>query len=542
MDERCLSPFSLPFSLKLGLVIAFQLVKQCLCPINTSANADFTLRPALKYGSFSEKGKSESMFDKAFSATDKKKPSAILEELKRLDSIISGNENEASELIKSFHGREFLALLNAYISSAKNDPLLGDIRTEAIGIFKKIMGNPGLSGVLSDQMTLYDTTPANGISFNYLDGEEGESARFLQNSFPALLNILKDPEKVQTLILFLSFCRLAYYKDEEAGYNKDEDSQKDTLFEYALKNGIYVQIGDNLFVTPISGSFRRHVVFTKNVHGGVKDAVEIMIIGDQEFRESLGTERIDVYKDMCQLFGDRFSSTSGSIKPHLLVEYPKKIIPKIDAYGKVITFKHKSPFRVIIHDYSRDSQGRRLSNINSAFLKRISDETGIELTAEDLMEQFFTLVNRFMIAGYYFNSDGYTDLTTHNFTLCLDGKLKPSNDYGTFYKPKGTKIHSGMNVMDIFNNIGRETRRRKRPVIPSWAVMKWQLGLVLKSIRVEPRDFSFYPIIKRVAVTSAEEEQFVKSVSNSGTEERAGFKLHRTIADLLKTGFARTAN
>ena len=91
---------------------------------------------------------------------------------------------------------------------------------------------------------------------------------------PALYNLLSNEENLRQLLLFLSILRLIYPYEIN-------DKNADSPFEYARNNKLYFRLdpNSNVYVTPVTESFRRHVVFTMDENGNAGNAVELKIPG-----------------------------------------------------------------------------------------------------------------------------------------------------------------------------------------------------------------------------------------------------------------------
>lgn len=128
---------------------------------------------------------------------------------------------------------------------------------------------------------------------------------------------------------------------------------KTPSLEFAIKNGIYFPVGDNLYITPVTESFRRHVLFEMDAQGVVGKRVEIKIPGEDERRETVRVSHYTVARNISDVHGDG-----------VLCEKPIATVllsGRVELYGEDFDFSDSNPIRVMIFDYAYD--GNRITSI-----------------------------------------------------------------------------------------------------------------------------------------------------------------------------------
>ncbi|HPM43356.1 MAG TPA: hypothetical protein PLV52_05960, partial [Candidatus Omnitrophota bacterium] len=188
---------------------------------------------------------------------------------------------------------------------------------------------------------------------------------------------------------------------------------------YAVDEGVAFRIGPNLWVTPISGSFRRHIVFAKREDRGILFAFEVIVPGQlPEKRNTFAERRRSVALDILRTFPE----SDSCVRPLFEKELPQG---DYKMYGGVYNFGNDTPLRVIAFDYLHD--GKRLDMCSAGALKLMADEAGV---AEDhlrrsvlqQMAELTAIVHASGYAGHSATDDKETDTEYHmgNFRISAD--------------------------------------------------------------------------------------------------------------------------
>jgi hypothetical protein len=402
----------------------------------------------------------------------------IIQELDKIDTLIRFNEDTAIQFIRSFNKSDLLMLLNSVLYKTRKKDPEKKIVVRVRNILTAIFDNKNISSELIRQMDFFNATENQTVSIEFLDGADGKSAKFIKETFPEILTILRDPRKIKDLFLLLSLYRFSHYIGTPDYINNDEAL---TPLEYSIKHGFYIALGKNLYVTALSESFRRHIIFKIDENGEFSKAVEILIPGDnKKERMFLGRSRLDVCRDIYETEGEN----CDIVKTHLMAEYPRNILPYIYGYGDIFKYKRKDPLRIFIHDYSGVNQGRRFCEINGAYFKRVK--------CAEPIQQILILINRFVKNGYYFNRGYGSDLTFHNFRLCVDGAVRFSGDLDSFYKKKKDNSPD-RDINDIFIHF-------KDNSIMNFSTLKLQVYFIMQKIGAEDKYPNLYEAIRKASL------------------------------------------
>ncbi len=450
-----------------NMALIYTLIGVFLCSdVAYSSN----LRPTHSY-SRDAKDVNAERFEQLYNVLFKSKNvSKVNQNLNFIYKSISGDEQDAINFIKSFKGAQLLILLNRSLYNMKDKKNLEGIKRKVRKILSCLFGTPALWGALNGQLALHENIPDDRVALEFLDGESGQSAGFMYKKFPELLDILKDPQKTRDLVLLLSLFRVLYYSTTDSAYYEGKHKE-DTPLEYAIKMDLYIPIGKNLYITPMSETFRRHILFRINSRGETTDAVEIFIIGDnrQQKRHLLRRERLDVCRDMYDSFGDE----CGIIKTHLMAEYPEGLMSQVEVYGDIFDFSEDT-FRIFIYDYSDINHGRRLHKLSRAYVEKIAggkDLSRLSSISETIIEDVLSIINRFIKRGYYFDRGEGTDLTILNFRLCKDGRTRAVGDFESFLKKaevdKNRDLQNFERAPHLKNQLRRFILRRRIGIHPN---------------------------------------------------------------------------
>jgi selenocysteine lyase/cysteine desulfurase/tetratricopeptide (TPR) repeat protein len=202
--------------------------------------------------------------------------------------------------------------------------------------------------------------------------------------------------------------------------------------EYALEEDVFFQLGPNLYMTPITESFRRHIVFAKNPDGTIKFSFEVIIPGEKENRRDT---RPAVRTGIAMEINEAFPGKDYCVRPI----YQKTMESGVyDLYGKKVEFNRDAPLNIVAFSY--DNDGKRLQFVDPEMLDDIANEIGLsrEVVDRRIAEQVAEIVIATHLLGYVGHNpkDGH-DHHMGNLRLVVkdnDVKVELVADFGAFVK------------------------------------------------------------------------------------------------------------
>jgi hydroxymethylpyrimidine pyrophosphatase-like HAD family hydrolase len=279
-----------------------------------------------------------------------------------------------------------------------------------------------------------------------------------QSPAEAFEAICGDSATAEKFINYASGLRMIY------SHLLSKDDRRPPL-KYALETGTYFKIGPDLYLAPVTGSFRRHLIFAKDAAGGVKFAFEIMIAGRWDDRVEIGVQE---RSDIC---GDIDTEHPGKDYCARVIGY-KTLKPGFyRQYGVVRSFTDSSP-GVIAYEYDVSDDGKRLSLMTASDLDAIAAERGMTRHAlnKSIIEQVAEEVAMTHVLGYIGHSrspdvpTGLWDHNPSNFRLIETPsgvKIKLVGDFGCFERESAfenpeTERHGDIECIIDVNNSSHE--------------------------------------------------------------------------------------
>jgi len=236
---------------------------------------------------------------------------------------------------------------------------------------------------------------------------------FLREEMPTLMEILSDKGKIARFLFILSVLRKIYPFDMING-------EPISPIAYAEKEGVNFRLGE-LYIAPVSESFRRHIIYTKDKTGKVSFAVEIKMPGEDNDRDAI--------------WGIHFTAVSRLRKafPNCPVVEPlffARLKGTFNLYEKDITFD-EYPLGVACFSYQ---DGKRLKNVSDAFKDRIAEQNGI--SRDELDKRIITEALLYAVEthyeGYQGNTDKGDDMHSENMRLQENGHIVAVADTGSY--------------------------------------------------------------------------------------------------------------
>ncbi|MFC1667908.1 LOG family protein [Chlamydiota bacterium] len=271
---------------------------------------------------------------------------------------------------------------------------------EPIGLWGRFV-NTIKEGIVESK-TKYLKKPENGFIIS-------EKITSIEGAWNALFSNQKTAQKFFKLVSFLR---------KQYPFDMTKFTSKAPL-EYAMEEGIIFQIGPNLYTTPITESFRRHIIFAKNDNGQILFAFEVLIPGDTVVTRNVTT---DIRSEVAQKILSVFPEKDYCVTPLFLKEFPDGVY---ELYGEQVAFNSTTPLRIMAFSYT---DGKRLDFLSPIQFSRIAEKLGIlaEEVEMRVAEQVAELTAAVHIAGYIGNNSkngrSRTDLHLGNFRCIIRDK------------------------------------------------------------------------------------------------------------------------
>ncbi|MDD5439775.1 MAG: hypothetical protein PHS37_06295, partial [Candidatus Omnitrophica bacterium] len=206
---------------------------------------------------------------------------------------------------------------------------------------------------------------ANNI-FKYYTGEA-------ENPVDACARIFDNPDNAKDFLKFATLLRTIYPPDVARNDPRPP-------LRYSLDEGAYFQIAPNLYIAPITESFRRHMLFSLNDDGTVRFACEVKIPGEFYDRRVIAAD--DIFAVAADIHN---ANPEFCVKPL----YKNTAIPQGEyvLYGDRVSYAE--PVAVMVYEYKDD--GKRLQYLTSAGIdaiaRRIAAGKGGSVSVEQVIEE-----------------------------------------------------------------------------------------------------------------------------------------------------------
>ena len=194
--------------------------------------------------------------------------------------------------------------------------------------------------------------------------------------------------------------------------------------QYALEEDIVFHLGANLYMTPITESFRRHIIFARGPDGEIRFSFEVVIPGQRESsRRVYAEKRVRIANEM----NDRYDGKEFFVEPIGWKELPEG---KYDFYDETFEFNVKLPLQICAFEYTED--GKRLESLKPYMIDAIAESGGLQrqVLCHSIASQVAEITNAIYKSGYVGSRLGadnilHTDLHTGNFRFIVkDGAIK----------------------------------------------------------------------------------------------------------------------
>jgi len=207
--------------------------------------------------------------------------------------------------------------------------------------------------------------------------------------------------------------------------------------EYAIENDLVFKIGENLYVTPITESFRRHLVFAKDEHGEIKFAFEVLIPGED-------SDRKDIYASKRRDIALEINSAAPADNYCVLPLFQKELATgDYELYGGKYRTDEGNPLSVLAFAYDHD--GKRMDFDSRKMMDRIFESTQgmtrqeFALSVIGQIARITAVVHQIGYSGHSATDSHESDTDYHlgNFRIFIvDGKPKVQlvGDFSGFKK------------------------------------------------------------------------------------------------------------
>jgi len=197
-------------------------------------------------------------------------------------------------------------------------------------------------------------------------------------------------------------------------YNRNDSRPP---FQFILEENVAFEIAPNLYVSPITGSFRSHMVFGKDEKGDVKFAFEVVMPGDL---------RTDVEVDMRKKLSEELLKAFPQEELSVKVLDTKIFTGFYDLYGKRYGFNDQSPLRILAREYKMENDGKRLADYSVEMLDLLAEELGLGrrdldvLIAQKTAEAVTATHSLGYIGHWYKNNMIRFDMHIGNLRMIID--------------------------------------------------------------------------------------------------------------------------
>lgn len=282
-----------------------------------------------------------------------------------------------------------------------------------------LMNHPARSGSETFPIEVHDTP-------------SGEYRKLLVEE-SGLAELFGDSAKAARLLTVLSLARRAYYE-----FNNNFLMGTVSPLDALVRQGVYFRISDDWYATPMTDSFRRHILFRLDGEGRVARAVELKIPGDSRPGPSLHEfeSALDLHQTMPE----------DTIRPiaHLTFRGTDQRL-----HGRRIGENSSgTPITLMIYDYVGPEgfyDGRRVSALRNSGWFHLQSALGGQpyyhiILQWEVLEEAIRLIAR-MHHNHFFGSNLLiNDMHIENFRVVVrEGRIRLFSvlDTGAFYRYDG---------------------------------------------------------------------------------------------------------
>ncbi len=260
---------------------------------------------------------------------------------------------------------------------------------------------------------------AQGLCSEWNDREEKK----FRQKMPTLIEILQDDDKLGKFLFLLSVLRLCYPFDLSNSHVKSP-------IAWSQENRAILRIGKTeLYIAPVTESFRRHIIYTKDNRGNISYAIEIKMPGQRENRTMIWPAHYTIAKHM----QDKFGENNGVVSPIFFIS----LKGRFKLYERQLDFTDKRPLGIAGFCYQ---DGKRYGNVHNRLIKDLVTRKNIAFTREEKEEKIRAAIDilvtviRLHYLGYMGRSDRGNDLDNIENFRSVDetGRVVFVGDFGAF--------------------------------------------------------------------------------------------------------------
>ncbi|MFA6350092.1 MAG: alpha-amylase family glycosyl hydrolase, partial [Candidatus Omnitrophota bacterium] len=282
--------------------------------------------------------------------------------------------------------------------------------------------------------------------------------RILAQKMPTLFKgIFTHRDRAERICRLLQV--LALLSTKEMFYYEDSNKKPMPPIAYAKESGIQFRLGE-VFIVPLSESFRRHIFYTEDEDGEIF-AIEIKIPGEDDGRQYIQPQHFTLTKKLW----DMAPQDPGILKPLFFMT----LAGRLRLYKNTYNFPDYAPLGIA--GFSHVVDGKRLSNLSSLQRWEIAVRRGWDLKKLriNMLLNVLAVVIRVHALGYLIDgitSDGALspDLHAENVTLTMRGKTLLPADFGVARINEGMGRNQGTDETENYY----ETRRAINMISRYW--------------------------------------------------------------------------
>ncbi len=276
--------------------------------------------------------------------------------LLRLDALIAEHPDQREQFLTD--------TINLHVRMNKNGGIMGVIGDVMALLFKDKKVDVDLVANVARRFrarTTLDLTEPRGNEINpqflskeILDGNalgaplfDVEQAAELKKNHPALYNAVFFDANIREIVSFATFTRLIFFP-----FVKFKDGTTPPL-AYANLNKLRFHLGKNIYMTPVTESFRRMAIYELSADGRAHRTVELKVPGLVRHKRLGAQGNYTFSRDLRRAYPKQPLTET----PVALLEFSEPI--QLYAINRL---KGTSPVRIMVYSYDRDAN--RLTNID----------------------------------------------------------------------------------------------------------------------------------------------------------------------------------
>jgi len=303
--------------------------------------------------------------------------------------------NRLQELRELSHGIEEVKDVKVQIHNKAKEATKEPYLYELLLYVKEVDGFEVLKKYLGG--FLFKDKDDGSISF----ASEDKKALFKESK---IIGLFSNELNRSSLLRILSVIRMVFYDQDLDMRELPKDNQLRLPLEEAMHKGWVFEIQPNVFVAPITHSFRRFIIYETDKDSGKRiRTIEIKTPGDINSRYFIDERGYTTAEE----FSGKFGAREVVVEPLFQVVIPEE---KHWIYGKNVEFTTEAPLRIIGFDYE---DGMRLSNyllepeVRKKTLSDLTQRLGVseEGVKSRIVKETIKAVRAMHLSGYVGSTD-----------------------------------------------------------------------------------------------------------------------------------------